>query len=73
MKRKQPWPLDYCKARVAATWGGEARHLLGAVIYEALLNEQLLLLLFGQDESVSSDRIAEVLRDGRRQIVEELL
>ena len=64
------WPLSHCKDAVASKWGKEARHLLGDVLYEALLNEALLLLLNAQDEHAKPETVVRVLRDGRRQIIE---
>jgi hypothetical protein len=69
---KSPWPLDICKARVAAKWGNEARHYLGDVLYENLLNAELLLLLSAQDDTSDPAAVVRVLSDGRSQIIDEI-
>jgi|KBSMisStandDraft_5_1062788.scaffolds.fasta_scaffold03025_8 hypothetical protein len=69
---KQVWPLDVCKEAVARRWGKEARYLFGEVLYEALLNEALLLHLNAQDESIDPATIVRVLTDGRSQIIDEI-
>ena len=69
---KKGWPLDHCKEAVANKWGKEARHLLGDELYEALLNEALLLLLTAQDEATDPATVVRVLTDGRRQIIDHI-
>lgn len=70
MPKRNDWPLDHCKTTVASKWGKEARHLLGEELYEALLNEALLLLLSAQDEHADPATVVRVLADGRRQIID---
>ena len=73
MTQPTPFPLSYCKDRVRADFGKDARKNMGDRIYEALLNEALIVLLDAQDESVPSDRITEKMRAGRAQIIDEML
>jgi hypothetical protein len=68
---KPPWPLAICKDKVAGKWGKEARHYLGDVLYEELLNSELLLLCATQDDSIDPANIVRILNDGRSQIIDE--
>ena len=69
---KPSWPLDVCKAKVAGKWGKEARHYLGDVLYEELLNSELLVLCATQDDSIDPANVVRTLNDGRSQIIDEI-
>jgi hypothetical protein len=69
---KQPWPLDICKTKVAGKWGKEARHYLGDVLYEELLNSELLVLCALQDDTIDPANVVRILNDGRSQIINEI-
>ncbi len=70
---KDPFPLDTCKEAVARRWGNEPRTKLGDTLYEALLNSALVILSANQDESIEPATIVRILRQGRTQIIEEML
>lgn len=69
---KSQWPLSHCRDSAARKWGREARHNLGDVLYETLLNAELLLLLSTQDDTADPATLVRILTDGRRQIIDEL-
>lgn len=55
-------------ARVREEWGPNVRHKLGDALYEALLAQQILYLISGQDSDVS-DAVVRRLTDNALEFI----